>query len=135
MGPIVIALLVATGWLKLAGATHDVALRLLTAATTLIIWRTRVYLLWLPPPAPCSAGSVWSDATQTAHRKGAKTRSKTCRLSIHSFAQRSRVQVASLCGPLRPRAFAVNEILKPRQAADLGEASGEHGEILRVRCA
>ena len=50
MGPIVIALLVATGWL-LAGAhrdpSHDAPLWLLTAASTLIIWRTRLHLLWL----------------------------------------------------------------------------------------
>lgn len=50
MAPIVIALLVATGWL-LAGASrdapHDWPLWLLTAATTLIIWRTRLHLLWL----------------------------------------------------------------------------------------
>ena len=50
MSPIVIALLVATGWI-LASAHHDPArdwpLWLLTAATTLIIWRSKIHLLWL----------------------------------------------------------------------------------------
>lgn len=50
MGPIVIALLVATGWLLAVAhrdPARDVPLWLLTAATTLIIWRTRLHLLWL----------------------------------------------------------------------------------------
>ena len=50
MSPIVIALLVATGWI-LASAHQDPAndwrLWLLTAATTLIIWRSKIHLLWL----------------------------------------------------------------------------------------
>ena len=50
MAPIVIALLIATGWLLTAA--HDVPARdwplwLLTAVATLIVWRTRVHLLWL----------------------------------------------------------------------------------------
>lgn len=50
MAPIVIALLVATGWI-LASA-HDEPLRdwplwLATLATTLLVWRTRLHLLWL----------------------------------------------------------------------------------------
>lgn len=50
MAPIVIALLIATGWLL--SATHNQPLRdwplwLLTVATTLLVWRTRVHLLWL----------------------------------------------------------------------------------------
>lgn len=50
MAPIVIALLIATGWLL--SATHDEPARdwplwLLTAATTLVVWRTRLHLLWL----------------------------------------------------------------------------------------
>ena len=45
-----IALLIATGWLLTVA--HDVPARdwplwLLTAAVTLIVWRTRVHLLWL----------------------------------------------------------------------------------------
>ena len=50
MAPIVIALLIATGWLL--SATHNEAARdwplwLLTAATTVLVWRTRLHLLWL----------------------------------------------------------------------------------------
>ena len=50
MSPIVIALLLATGWIL--ASTHDDPARdwplwLLTAGTALTIWRTRVHLLWL----------------------------------------------------------------------------------------
>ena len=50
MAPIVVALLVATAWLL--GAAHDNAARdwrlwLVTAVTTVIVWRTRTHLLWL----------------------------------------------------------------------------------------
>ena len=50
MAPIVIALLIATGWL-LTAAKNDPArdwpLWLLTAVATLIVWRTRLHLLWM----------------------------------------------------------------------------------------
>lgn len=50
MGPIVIALLIATGWV-LTSAHNDAAkdwpLWLLTAASALVIWRTRLHLLWM----------------------------------------------------------------------------------------
>jgi chromate transporter len=50
MSPIVVALLVATGWI-LASAhrnpVQDWPLWLLTAATVLVVWRTRIHLLWL----------------------------------------------------------------------------------------
>lgn len=50
MAPVVIALLIATGWI-LAGVGNDVnehwPLWLLTATSALIVWRTRVHLLWL----------------------------------------------------------------------------------------
>jgi len=50
LAPIVIALLIATGWI-LASAHGDPArdwpLWLTTVATTLIVWRTRLHLLWL----------------------------------------------------------------------------------------
>ncbi len=50
MSPIVISLLIATGWI-LASAHNDLArnwpLGLLTAVTTLIIWRSKMHLLWL----------------------------------------------------------------------------------------
>jgi len=50
MAPLVIALLIATGWLLTS--THDQAsqdwpLWLVTALTTLIVWRTKIHLLWL----------------------------------------------------------------------------------------
>lgn len=50
MAPIVIALLVATGWVLALGAspkTADWPLWLVAAATALIVWRTRIHLLWL----------------------------------------------------------------------------------------
>lgn len=48
--PIVVALLVATGWvLASAGgpSRHHWPIWLLTAAATVIVWRTRLHLLWL----------------------------------------------------------------------------------------
>jgi chromate transporter len=50
MAPLVIALLIATGWVL--AAAHDQPARdwrlwLLALASTLIVWRTRVHLLWL----------------------------------------------------------------------------------------
>ena len=50
MGPVVVALLISTGWI-MARAHGDPAtdwpVWLLTAVTTLIVWRTRIHLLWL----------------------------------------------------------------------------------------
>lgn len=50
MAPIVIALLIATGWI-LAGVGHDARqhwpLWLLTAFSAVVVWRTRIHLLWL----------------------------------------------------------------------------------------
>lgn len=50
MAPIVIALMLATGWL-LSSAQHgphgDWPLWLLTAASALVVWRTKLHLLWL----------------------------------------------------------------------------------------
>lgn len=50
MAPIVIALLIATGWI-LASAhgdpAHDWPLWLTTLVSALIVWRTRLHLLWL----------------------------------------------------------------------------------------
>ncbi len=50
MSPLVIALLISTGWI-LASAHNDpgrdAALWLLTGVSALIIWRTRMHLLWL----------------------------------------------------------------------------------------
>ena len=50
MAPIVIALLVATGWLLIAAKNvpgRDWPLWLLAAASTVLVWRTRIHLLWL----------------------------------------------------------------------------------------
>ncbi len=50
MAPIVVALLVATGWLLSAAhgdPARDWPLWLLTGATTLLVWRTKIHLLWL----------------------------------------------------------------------------------------
>lgn len=50
MSPIVIALLISTGWILAAnlGSTgKGWPLPLLTASTALLVWRTRVHMLWL----------------------------------------------------------------------------------------
>ena len=50
MAPIVIALLLATSWLLTMShnqPARDWPLYTLTAATTLVVWRTRVHMLWL----------------------------------------------------------------------------------------
>jgi chromate transporter len=50
MAPIVVALLVATGWILATGSTYAARnwpLWLVTGVTALIVWRTRLHLLWL----------------------------------------------------------------------------------------
>ncbi len=50
MTPIVLALLLATGWILATGRRYDLAdapLWAISVATTLIVWRTRLHLLWL----------------------------------------------------------------------------------------
>ena len=50
MAPIVIALLIATGWLLTGNhenPVRDWPLWALTAATTLLVWKTKTHLLWL----------------------------------------------------------------------------------------
>jgi chromate transporter len=51
MAPIVVALLLATGWVLTTGAhplaKHDWPLWLVTAVTAVVVWRTRIHLLWL----------------------------------------------------------------------------------------
>jgi chromate transporter len=50
MAPIVVALLVATGWILATGSTYSLGnwpLWLVTAVTAAIVWRTRLHLLWL----------------------------------------------------------------------------------------
>ena len=50
MAPIVVALLVATGWILATGSNYagrDWPLWLVTGVTALVVWRTRLHLLWL----------------------------------------------------------------------------------------
>lgn len=50
MAPMVIALLIATGWILSTGSTYsarDWPVWLLAVASTLVMWRTRIHLLWL----------------------------------------------------------------------------------------
>jgi chromate transporter len=50
MTPIVIALLIATGWILATGSEYNARhwpLWLVTIASTLLVWRTRIHLLWL----------------------------------------------------------------------------------------
>ena len=50
MAPLVIALLVATGGILAANHkadTHHLALWAVTAASTLLVWKTKIHLLWL----------------------------------------------------------------------------------------
>lgn len=50
MAPIVVALLLATAWLLAAGSagrSHAWVSWLLTAACALIVWRTRMHMLWM----------------------------------------------------------------------------------------
>lgn len=50
LAPIVIALLVATGWILATGSNYlmsDWPIWLLAIAATIIVWRTKVHLLWL----------------------------------------------------------------------------------------
>jgi chromate transporter len=50
MAPIVIALLVATGWILATGSRYDTSqwrLWCVTLVTAVVVWRTRLHLLWL----------------------------------------------------------------------------------------
>lgn len=50
MAPIVVSLLIATGWVLVSGARpqwSDAPLWAVTLAATLVVWRTRLHLLWL----------------------------------------------------------------------------------------
>ena len=47
MGPIVIGLLLATGWILLASQKPLPGLWLLGAVSAVVVWRTRLHLLWL----------------------------------------------------------------------------------------
>ena len=50
MAPIIVALLIATGWILISAngsSLNDWPVWLITLATALIVWRTKVHLLWL----------------------------------------------------------------------------------------
>jgi chromate transporter len=50
MTPMVIGLLIATGWILATGSSYTLRnwpLWLVTAVATLVVWRTRLHLLWL----------------------------------------------------------------------------------------
>lgn len=47
MAPVVIALLLSTAWILAVGAAGDWRLALLAIASGLLMWRTRLHLLWL----------------------------------------------------------------------------------------
>jgi chromate transporter len=50
MAPVVVALLIATGWILTAShgtGLHNWPLWLLTATSAVLVWRTRIHLLWL----------------------------------------------------------------------------------------
>jgi len=62
MAPIVIALLIATGWILAASygsSTKNWPLWLVTAASALLVWRTRLHLLWLLGAAALLGGLGW----------------------------------------------------------------------------
>jgi chromate transporter len=50
MAPIVVALLISTGWILATGSSYDTRnwpVWAITIVSTLIVWRTRIHLLWL----------------------------------------------------------------------------------------
>ncbi len=62
MAPIVIALLLATSWLLTLShnqPARDWPLYLLTAVTTLVVWRTKVHMLWLIAAGAVLGGVGW----------------------------------------------------------------------------
>ncbi len=62
MAPIVIALLLATAWLLTVShdrPERDWPLYLLTLLTTLIVWRTRVHMLWLIGAGAAAGAFGW----------------------------------------------------------------------------
>ena len=62
LAPIVIALLIATGWLLTAAHPHpatDWPLWLLTLGSTLLVWRTKIHLLWLIGVGAVLGGMGW----------------------------------------------------------------------------
>lgn len=62
MAPIVIAMLLSTGWLLIAAhhdATRDWPLWLLAAVATLAVWRTRIHILWLIGAGAVAGAAGW----------------------------------------------------------------------------
>ncbi len=62
MAPIVIALLMATGWLLTVShdqPARDWPLYLLTLLTTLVVWRSRIHMLWLIGLGALLGGLGW----------------------------------------------------------------------------
>lgn len=62
MAPIVIALLVSTGWILASAHGNpktDWPLWLLTALTALLVWRTKIHLLWLLGAGAVLGGMGW----------------------------------------------------------------------------
>ena len=62
MAPIVIALLVSTGWILASAHGNpktDWPLWLLTAISTLLVWRTKIHLLWLLGAGAVLGGMGW----------------------------------------------------------------------------
>ena len=50
MAPVVVALLIATGWILATGTCYDLShwpLWAVTLVSALLVWKTRVHLLWL----------------------------------------------------------------------------------------
>lgn len=62
MAPIVIGLLGSTGWIlcaNLDGAQHPWRLWLLAAVVTVVVWRTRIHMLWLLAAGAMLGASGW----------------------------------------------------------------------------
>ena len=62
MAPLVVALLITTGWLLTSShnqVAEDWRLWLLTGAATLIVWRTKTHLLWLLGAGALLGGLGW----------------------------------------------------------------------------
>ena len=62
MAPVVVALLAATGWILTANQGAELKhwpLWLLTAIVTLLVWRTRLHLLWLLGAGAVLGGLGW----------------------------------------------------------------------------
>ena len=62
MAPIVVALLIATGWILATANASDSRgwpLWLLTGATAIVVWRSKVYMLWLLAAGAALGGLGW----------------------------------------------------------------------------